>query len=59
MEVWETIGLWHYPTPGFYLLAQFCLGILIALSNLVSNSVLLYLSDRDGQSASNNCTSEG
>ncbi|KAL6324309.1 hypothetical protein AAG906_012555 [Vitis piasezkii] len=44
MEIWETIGLWHYPIPGFYLLAQFCLGILIALGNLVSNSVFLYLS---------------
>ncbi|CBI34341.3 unnamed protein product, partial [Vitis vinifera] len=58
MEIWETIGLWHYPIPGFYLLAQFCLGILIALGNLVSNSVFLYLSDREGQSTRDNCTTE-
>ncbi|PKA54849.1 hypothetical protein AXF42_Ash000684 [Apostasia shenzhenica] len=47
MAVWETIGLWHYPIPGFFLLAQFCLGILIAMHNLVNNSVFLYLSDMD------------
>ncbi|XP_012462417.1 piezo-type mechanosensitive ion channel homolog isoform X2 [Gossypium raimondii] len=52
MEIWETIGLWHYPIPGFYLLAQFSLGVLVALSNLVNNSVFLYLSDRDGPSSS-------
>nr|XP_048324692.1 piezo-type mechanosensitive ion channel homolog [Ziziphus jujuba var. spinosa] len=50
MEIWETIGLWHYPIPGFYLLAQFGLGVLVALGNLVNNSVLLHLSDRDGPS---------
>ncbi|XP_043719119.1 piezo-type mechanosensitive ion channel homolog isoform X3 [Telopea speciosissima] len=50
MEIWETVGLWHYPIPGFYLLAQFCLGILVALGNLVNNSVFLYLSDAEGQS---------
>ncbi|CAK7340797.1 unnamed protein product [Dovyalis caffra] len=47
MEIWETIGLWHYPIPGFYLLAQFCLGVLVSLVNLVNNSVFLYLSDGD------------
>ncbi|CAN1232869.1 Piezo-type mechanosensitive ion channel homolog, partial [Linum perenne] len=45
MEIWETIGLWHYPIPGFYLFAQFCLGVLVALGNLVNNSVFQYLSD--------------
>ncbi|KAJ4968303.1 hypothetical protein NE237_015004 [Protea cynaroides] len=50
MEIWETVGLWHYPIPGFFLLAQFCLGILVAMGNLVNNSVFLYLSDADGQS---------
>ncbi|CAI0551081.1 unnamed protein product [Linum tenue] len=45
MDIWETIGLWHYPIPGFYLFAQFCLGILVALGNLVNNSVFQYLSD--------------
>ncbi|KAK6243143.1 hypothetical protein QUC31_009552 [Theobroma cacao] len=56
MEIWETIGLWHYPIPGFYLLAQFSLGVLVALSNLVNNSVVLYLSDRDGPSSSDDST---
>ncbi|XVF57384.1 hypothetical protein PTKIN_Ptkin06aG0200900 [Pterospermum kingtungense] len=58
MEIWETIGLWHYPIPGFYLLAQFGLGVLVALSNLVNNSVFLYLSDRDGPSLSDDSNLE-
>ncbi|KAI7983245.1 hypothetical protein LOK49_LG15G00399 [Camellia lanceoleosa] len=58
MEIWEMVGLWHYPIPGFFLLAQFCLGILVALGNLVSNSVFLYLSDEDGRSSNDNCTVE-
>ncbi|KAF5762910.1 putative Piezo family protein [Helianthus annuus] len=44
-EVWEMVGLWHYPFPGFFILAQFSLGILVALVNLVNNSVFLYISD--------------
>lgn len=59
MEIWEMIGLWHYPIPGFFLLAQFCLGILIALGNLVNNSVFLYLSGEDGQSSNEISTVEG
>ncbi|XP_058084087.1 piezo-type mechanosensitive ion channel homolog isoform X2 [Magnolia sinica] len=51
MEIWETVGLWHYPIPGFFLLAQFCLGVLVAIGNLVSNSVFLYLSDVDARSS--------
>ncbi|CAL5433099.1 unnamed protein product [Camellia sinensis] len=58
MEIWELVGLWHYPIPGFFLLAQFCLGILVALGNLVSNSVFLYLSDEDGRFPNDNCTVE-
>ncbi|KAI4301305.1 hypothetical protein L6164_034596 [Bauhinia variegata] len=50
MKVWEMVGLWHYPIPGLFLLAQFCLGILVALGNLVNNSVFLYLSDEDRRS---------
>ncbi|KAJ7973395.1 Piezo-type mechanosensitive ion channel like [Quillaja saponaria] len=50
MEIWETIGLWHYPIPGYYLLAQFGLGVLVAMGNLVNSSVLSYLSDGDVQS---------
>ncbi|XP_024017344.1 piezo-type mechanosensitive ion channel homolog [Morus notabilis] len=54
MEIWEMVGLWHYSIPGFFLLAQFCLGILVALGNLVNNSVFLYLSDEDRQSSNDN-----
>ncbi|TKY52583.1 Piezo-type mechanosensitive ion channel-like [Spatholobus suberectus] len=51
MKIWEMVGLWHYTIPGFFLLAQFCLGILVALGNLVNNSVFLCLSDEGGQSS--------
>ncbi|XP_071923993.1 piezo-type mechanosensitive ion channel homolog isoform X4 [Coffea arabica] len=51
MEIWEMVGLWHYPIPGFFLLAQFCLGILVALGNLVNNTVFLCTSDEEGQSS--------
>ncbi|RDY14846.1 Piezo-type mechanosensitive ion channel-like protein, partial [Mucuna pruriens] len=46
MEIWETIGLWHYAIPGYYLLAQFGLGFLVAMCNLVNSSVLLYITDQ-------------
>ncbi|PIA39355.1 hypothetical protein AQUCO_02600068v1 [Aquilegia coerulea] len=58
MEIWETIGFWHYPIPGFFLLAQFGLGFLVAVGNLVNNSVFLYLSGDEGQSSSDDCTIE-
>nr|XP_023880259.1 piezo-type mechanosensitive ion channel homolog [Quercus suber] len=58
MEIWEMVGLWHYPIPGFFLLAQFCLGILVALGNLVNNSVFLCLSDEHGQPSNQNSTVE-
>ncbi|MQL84322.1 hypothetical protein Taro_016833 [Colocasia esculenta] len=51
MEFWETIGFWHYPIPGFFLLAQFCLGILVAMGNLVNNTVFLYMTNEGGQSS--------
>ncbi|KAL8548446.1 hypothetical protein ACS0TY_007665 [Phlomoides rotata] len=47
MEIWEMVGLWHYPIPGFFLLAQYCLGVIVALGNLVSNSVFLCLSNEE------------
>ncbi|XP_010524005.1 PREDICTED: piezo-type mechanosensitive ion channel homolog [Tarenaya hassleriana] len=50
MEIWEMVGLWHYPIPGFFLLAQFGLGMLVALGNLVNNSVFLYISDEGSRS---------
>ncbi|XP_044976085.1 piezo-type mechanosensitive ion channel homolog isoform X2 [Hordeum vulgare subsp. vulgare] len=50
--IWETIGLWHYSIPGLFLLAQFCLGVFVALCNLVNNSVFHYLTFEDGPSSS-------
>ncbi|CAA0832071.1 Piezo-type mechanosensitive ion channel homolog [Striga hermonthica] len=58
MEIWETVGLWHYPIPGFFLLAQFCLGILVALGNLVNNSVFLCLSNEERRFSSESETEE-
>ncbi|CAI9107931.1 OLC1v1007416C3 [Oldenlandia corymbosa var. corymbosa] len=58
MEIWEMVGLWHYPIPGFFLLAQFCLGILVALGNLVSNTVFLCVSDEERQLLDNSYTEE-
>jgi hypothetical protein len=59
VEIWETIGLWHYPIPGFYLLAQFCLGVLVSLVNLVNNSVFLFLSDEDRELSNHDFVVEG
>lgn len=59
MEIWETIGLWHYPIPGFFLLAQYCLGVLVAMGNLVNNSVFLFLSDEDGRYTNGNAIAQG
>lgn len=59
MEIWETIGLWHYPIPGFFLLAQYCLGVLVAMGNLVNNSVFLFLSDEDGRYTNSNAIAQG
>uniref|UniRef100_A0A1D1Y2D5 Protein PIEZO n=2 Tax=Anthurium amnicola TaxID=1678845 RepID=A0A1D1Y2D5_9ARAE len=58
MEIWETIGFWHYPIPGFFLLAQFCLGILVAMGNLVNNSVFLYMSNEERQSSNDESVAE-
>ncbi|PWA88896.1 hypothetical protein CTI12_AA084740 [Artemisia annua] len=59
MDIWEMVGLWHYPIPGFFLLAQFCLGVLVALGNLVNNSVFLYISDEeDHQTCNGDATPE-
>ncbi|XP_075093902.1 piezo-type mechanosensitive ion channel homolog [Nicotiana tabacum] len=58
MEIWEMVGLWHYPIPGFFLLAQFFLGILVAVGNLVNNSVFLCMSDEENQSSSDSFSDE-
>ncbi|CAI0580949.1 unnamed protein product, partial [Linum tenue] len=58
MEIWEMVGLWHYSIPGLFLFAQFCLGMLVALGNLVNNSVFLYLSDEVYQSSLHNSSIE-
>ena len=59
MEIWETIGLWHYPIPGLYLLAQFGLGVLVAMGNLVNNSVFAYLSEGGVSSTNDDSIVEG
>lgn len=59
MVIWETIGLWHYPIPGFFLLAQFGLGGLVALVNLANNSVFQYLYDEGGQLSNTDNIVEG
>ncbi|VFR02125.1 unnamed protein product [Cuscuta campestris] len=58
MEIWEMVGLWHYPIPGFFLLAQFGLGILVAVGNLVNNSVFLCLSDEEQYPSTNSSIEE-
>ncbi|KVI12497.1 Piezo family [Cynara cardunculus var. scolymus] len=58
MDIWEMVGLWHYSIPGFFMLAQFCLGVLVALGNLVNNSVFLYISDEDHQTSNGDPTPE-
>ena len=58
MEIWETVGFWHYSVPSLFLLAQFCLGVLVALGNLVNNSVFLCMCNGEGQSSNEN-VSEG
>lgn len=59
MVIWEMVGLWHYSIPGLFLLAQFGLGILVALGNLVNNSVFLYISDEGRQSSHDDSSEEG
>ncbi|XP_025982938.2 piezo-type mechanosensitive ion channel homolog [Glycine max] len=58
MEIWETIGLWHYPIPGYYLLAQFGLGFLVAMCNLVNSSVLLCITDQEQLTADESVVEE-
>jgi hypothetical protein len=59
MKIWETVGLWHYSIPGLFLLAQFCLGVFVALCNLVNNSVFLYVQTVDGASSSDDHLIDG
>jgi hypothetical protein len=59
MQIWEMVGLWHYTIPGFFLLAQFGLGMLVALGNLVNNSVFLYLSEESSRSSNERSYVEG
>ncbi|KAF3663516.1 Piezo-type mechanosensitive ion channel -like protein [Capsicum annuum] len=58
MEIWEMVGLWRYSSPGLFLLAQFFLGILVAVGNLVNNSVFLCLSDEESQSSNDSFNEE-
>lgn len=58
MKMWETIGLWHYPIPGYFLLAQFGLGFLVGMCNLVISSVLSCITDQ-GQLTADESVVEG
>ncbi|KAG0470500.1 hypothetical protein HPP92_017200 [Vanilla planifolia] len=58
MVIWETIGLWHYPIPGLFLFAQFCLGVFVAICNLVNNSVFVYLSNEEDRPVNDDTTAE-
>lgn len=58
-EIWELVGLWRYSTPGYFLIAQFGLGFLVAVGNLVNNSVFTYLSNENGHIPNGCSTIEG
>lgn len=45
LDIWHTIGLWHYSTPGLFIFAQFVLGVLVATDIFVSNSIVNNLSE--------------
>lgn len=45
LDIWHTIGLWHYSTPGLFIFAQFVLGVLVATDIFVSNSIVKNLSE--------------
>lgn len=47
MEIWHSIGLWHYVTPGLYIFAQFALGVLVATDIFVSNVVMRNMSEAE------------
>ncbi|KAI5060462.1 hypothetical protein GOP47_0024882 [Adiantum capillus-veneris] len=36
-DIWNTVGFWHYPVPGLFLLVQFILGMLLGASMYFSN----------------------
>lgn len=59
MEIWELVGLWRYSIPGYFLLAQFGLGVLVAVGNLVNNSVFTYLSNENDHIPNGEHTIEG
>lgn len=42
-QLWNTIGFWHYQIPGFFLLAQFVLGVLIGTAIYFGNVALRHM----------------
>lgn len=40
LDIWHTIGLWHYSTPGLFIFAQYVLGALVATEIFASNSIV-------------------
>jgi hypothetical protein len=45
LDIWHTIGLWHYSTPGLFIFAQYVLGALVATEIFASNSIVSNLSE--------------
>ncbi|MCO5611380.1 hypothetical protein L7F22_065633 [Adiantum nelumboides] len=43
-DIWNTVGFWHYPVPGLFLLVQFVLGLLLGASMYFSNVSLRSMS---------------
>jgi hypothetical protein len=54
LDIWHTIGLWHYSTPGLFIFALFALGVLVATEIVVSNSIFKSLSEVGSPSTSGN-----
>lgn len=48
-EIWHLIGLWHYSTPGFFIFAQYALGLLVATDIFVSNNIVHNLGEAESQ----------
>ncbi|KAG0610440.1 hypothetical protein M758_7G065700 [Ceratodon purpureus] len=59
LDIWHTIGLWHYSTPGLFIFAQYVLGVLVATEIFASNSIVNNLSeDGHNEEASGNSEQE-
>ncbi|XP_024535480.1 piezo-type mechanosensitive ion channel homolog isoform X3 [Selaginella moellendorffii] len=48
VDIWQTVGLWKYSSPGLFLLAQYALGVLVATDLFVGNSILKSANEVEG-----------